>query len=299
MTGLSNYTADNELNYLTGQIGQPSLPTAWLALFTAVGTDAGTGFTEVSGAGYGRVQCSGTLTTNGTTTSAGGTIHINSLIPSWVQVGMSVLDISGGTVITAGTTIASIGVNTFNLSVPPTGTVGNGDMLALSAFAPATGTAPSTDTTGAVITFNQATGNWGTVVSWGLYDAQTAGDLLLWDFLGNFSWLPASVSSVQGGNGAVFTTHAHGYSNNDPIVCTNEYGGTFPTVTAGTLTSYTVNYVANVATDTFTLVTQPAGTNVINTTSTGAVLERKITQQSIPQNVTASFAAASFTLSAA
>lgn len=52
MTGLTNYSAFNVLNYLTGQKAMPALPAIYLALFTAVGTDVGTGFTEVSGGAY-------------------------------------------------------------------------------------------------------------------------------------------------------------------------------------------------------------------------------------------------------
>jgi hypothetical protein len=55
MTGLTSYSAENVLNYIVGKTAMPTLPTGHLALFTAVGTDAGTGFTEVSGGSYARV----------------------------------------------------------------------------------------------------------------------------------------------------------------------------------------------------------------------------------------------------
>ena len=55
MTGLTAYTAQNVLNYVVGKTAMPTLPTTYLALFTAVGTDDGTGFTEVSGGAYARV----------------------------------------------------------------------------------------------------------------------------------------------------------------------------------------------------------------------------------------------------
>jgi hypothetical protein len=41
----------------------------------------------------------------------------------------------------------------------------------------------------------QATASWGTVIAFALYDA-SSGNLLLWDYLGNFAWLPATVSSA-------------------------------------------------------------------------------------------------------
>jgi hypothetical protein len=100
----------------------------------------------------------------------------------------------------------------------------------------------------------------------------------------------------------VMTTHAHGYSNGDPIVATTEYGGSFPTATQESLTSYVVNYAANVATDTFTLSTSssaPSSANALWTSTTGDFMVRKIVQQSIPQNVTASFAASALTALAA
>lgn len=62
MTGLTNYTSNNVLNYVTGQTAMPTLPAAWLALFTVAGTDAGTGFTEVSGGSYVRMPTAGVWT---------------------------------------------------------------------------------------------------------------------------------------------------------------------------------------------------------------------------------------------
>lgn len=300
MSGLSDYTAQNELNFLTGQKAQPALPSVFLALFTVVGVDAGTGFTEVSGGSYARQQVAGTLLTNGTTSTSSGTLHFGT-VPAWVVPGMSVLDATGAaTQIGTGVTVTGTTTTTVTISSVPASQVGNGDTITFSAFAAAAGSQPSTDTnSGATITFPQATANWGTVVGWGLYDAATTGNLLLWDFLGNFAWLPASVSSAASGTGAVFTTKAHGYSANDPVVDTVEFGGTQPTVTQGTLTGYTINYVGASATDTFSLTTQSAGIVPIFTTSTGAVMLRKVTQQSIPANVTASFATSAFTLSAA
>jgi hypothetical protein len=59
MTGLTEFSAQNVLNYIVGKTAMPTLPTTFLALFTAVGTDAGTGFTEVSAGGYARVATAG------------------------------------------------------------------------------------------------------------------------------------------------------------------------------------------------------------------------------------------------
>jgi hypothetical protein len=55
MTGITAYTAQNVLNYITGRTAMPTLPTVYGALFTVAGTDSGTGFTEVSAGAYARV----------------------------------------------------------------------------------------------------------------------------------------------------------------------------------------------------------------------------------------------------
>jgi hypothetical protein len=281
MTGLTNYTADNLLNWVTGGIAEPSLPSVYCALFTAV---------------------AGAVSTNNTTASGNNTLHFAS-VPSWVVAGMYIYDATSPTAISGGTYISSTTSTTVVMSANAAGGgVGNGDSIVFTAFAAPSGTAPAQIQNNAVITFPQATANWGTCIAWGLYDASSSGNFLLWDFLGAFNWLPVSGSSVGSGNGMVCSTHAHGYSNGDPIVASAEYGGTFPTVTQGTLTSYTINYAANVTTDTFTLSSSssaPSSANAVWTSTTSDFMVRKLVQQSIPQNVTASFAANELTAIAA
>src|SRR5579863_10487303 len=127
MTGLTNYTADNLLNWLTGGVAEPSLPAVYCALFTAVGTDAGTGFTEVSGGAYARVQVAGAVATNNTTASGNPTLHFAS-VPSWVTVGMYIYDATASTVIPAATTVSAAGSTTVTMSANASGAgVGNGD----------------------------------------------------------------------------------------------------------------------------------------------------------------------------
>ena len=60
MTGLTDYTAKKVLDHIVGKTDMGSLPTGYIALFTAVGLDDGTGFTEVSGGNYSRVQTADT-----------------------------------------------------------------------------------------------------------------------------------------------------------------------------------------------------------------------------------------------
>ena len=72
MTGMTTLTRQNLLQYVTAKASMPALATpgsVWLALFTAVGTDAGTGFTEVSTGSYARV-----LTQAANINAAGSTI---------------------------------------------------------------------------------------------------------------------------------------------------------------------------------------------------------------------------------
>lgn len=217
MTGLSDYSAQSYLNYIVGKTNIASLPTAYLALFTAVGTDAGTGFTEVSGGSYARVATTG---------------------------------------------------STWNA---------------------ASGSAPSSNSNASPISFPVSSGSWGTVIAWGIYDAPTGGNLLFWDYLGNFPWLPATVSSASPG---VLTAKANGYSVADPLVFSTEYGGTAPSFSASNFTG--ILLVAHAATDTFD-VTNAA--TAVNTSSTGSGMVRKITQQSVPSGVVVSFAASQLSLS--
>lgn len=287
MSGLSDYSAKALLNFLTGQQAESALPSVWLALMTAVDTDAGTGGTEVSGGSYARVQVAGTATTNGTTAAGNAVLHFAST-PSWLVAGMTVYDVTSPSVIPAATTVLSTTGTTVTMSANATGGgVGGTDSIAFSAFSAASGSAPSQVTNNAVITFAQATGSWGTVIAFELRDAVTSGNLLLSDYLGNFSWLPATVSAASPGT---ITAKAHGYSNGDPFIFSTEYGGTAPTFGAGNYTG--VQTVAGAATDSFNVTG-------VNTSATGSGMVRKITQQSIPTNVTASFAASALTATAA
>lgn len=60
MTGMTDYLAQHVLNWSVGKTAMPSLPSGFLALFTGVGTDSGSGFTEVSGNAYARASFAGT-----------------------------------------------------------------------------------------------------------------------------------------------------------------------------------------------------------------------------------------------
>lgn len=213
MTGFSDYASQRILQHAVGKTSWTMPSTVALGLFTAVGSDGGTGFTEVSGGSYARVA---------------------------VQ------------------------------------TLWNA----------ASGSAPSTITNSASITFPAATANWGTIIGWGLYDAASAGNLLFWDYMGNFNWIPFSCTSASPG---VLTSPAHGFANGDSVVVSGgEYGGVLPT-TGGSWTGLLT--VAGVTTDTFNVG--------VNTTSTGDGMLRKVASQAINTGVTASFAASTLTLALA
>jgi hypothetical protein len=68
MSGFTDRVSQGILNHITGKSAIFSIPTAYVALFTGVGTDAGSGFTEVSGGSYARVS-----TAAGDWNSASGT----------------------------------------------------------------------------------------------------------------------------------------------------------------------------------------------------------------------------------
>ena len=102
MVGLSDYSAQNWLNYLTGRSAMPATPTAWLALFSAVGADNNTGFTEISGNGYARVNTSGKWTAGAggsgpITISNSATLAFPISTASWpLAIAWGLFDASGG-----------------------------------------------------------------------------------------------------------------------------------------------------------------------------------------------------------
>jgi len=292
MPGFSDYAAQAALNWESGQAAMPALGSRFLALFTTAPADSGSGGTEVSGGSYARVQVAGSAATNGSTASGNPTLHFAST-PSWIVAGMTVTDTTAPSAIAAGTTVLSTTGTTVTMSANAAGSgVGSGDTLQFSLWPAASAssgaepaTAPANVTNGGVATFPQASASWGTVVAFGIYDASTSGNLISFDYLGNYKWLPFTCSLASPG---VLTSPANGYSNSDPVVVTQKYGGTLPTTGgsfAGVLT------VANSTTDTFTVG--------VNTTSTGDGSVRKIVQQSVPANVQPAFNASSLTLTLA
>jgi len=213
MTGFTDRVSQGILGHITGKSAIFTMPTCYLALFTGVGNDAGTGFTEVTGGAYARVSTAAT---------------------DWNS---------------------------------------------------ASGSAPSTISNLNTLTFPTATANWGSVIAFGLYDASTAGNLLAWDFFGNYNWLPATVSAAAP---AVLTIPNHGFLANDLVEWTLEYGGANPTFTASNFTGQLV--VVSPTSNTFTTTN---GGTAVNTSAAGNGMVRKMISQSIVSGVQASFPAAS------
>jgi len=216
MAGLSNYSAQKMLDWLDGRTSMPAATTCYLALFTAVGTDANAGFTEAAYTSYARQSLA-------------------------------------------------------------------------AAFPAASGTSPSSSTSTGAVTFPACTNGAGGVIethiAWGIFDALTVGNLLMWDYLGTDDWRPFTCTLASPG---VLTVPAHGYSNGNSVVVSSEFGGSLPT-TGGSWTGLLT--VASAATDTFT-----AG---VNTTSTGSGMVKKVTSQQIVTGTIPTFNIGSIILKAA
>jgi hypothetical protein len=133
------------------------------------------------------------------------------------------------------------------------------------------GTSPSSIANANAISFPLSTGAWGTVVAFGLFDALTAGNLMVWDYFGVFDWLPATVSAASP---AVITVPGHGFSNGDLVEWTIEHGGVNPTFSASNFTGQLT--VANATTNTFTVTN---GGVAVNTSAPGNGSIRKILPQ--------------------
>jgi hypothetical protein len=141
------------------------------------------------------------------------------------------------------------------------------------------------------IVFPISTAGWGTINSFGIYDALTAGNLLAWDYFGNYPWMPSSIIAAAP---AVITQPRHGYLNGDTVYYSTEYGGTPPTYLQGSFTGPLV--VAQSLTDTFQVTN--AGV-VVNTATSGDGSFRKAASQQIIANVQATFPANSLNITLA
>jgi len=113
----------------------------------------------------------------------------------------------------------------------------------------------------------------GTVVGFGIWDASTAGNLLYWDFLGNFDPIPFISDNPAGDT---LTAPNHGLTDNDRVVVSAEFGGTLPTG----LTAGTVYHVVGSATDTFQ-VSLTQGGAAVTITADGEGFWREVTTKTL------------------
>jgi hypothetical protein len=152
----------------------------------------------------------------------------------------------------------------------------------------AAGTTPSSISNSTTLAFATASADWGIIVAFGLFDAPTAGNLLCWDYIGNYAWRPAVVSAASPG---VITLPNHGFIASDTVLWSIEHGGNTPTFSqsnfTGTLT------VVGPTTDTFTVTN---GGTAVNTSSSGNGMIRKYVPQAIINGAAATFPPASFTI---
>lgn len=149
------------------------------------------------------------------------------------------------------------------------------------------GSAPCTTSNGQILVFPQATpSGWGSIVAAAIFDALTGGDLIHWDYIGNFTWKPFTCSSASPG---VIDCPGHGLANGDQIVVSAEFGGTLPTLSAGSWSG--LQTVAGVSGDTFNVG--------LNTTSTGNGMLRKVVPITVNANNTPIFDVNQYNLSLA
>jgi hypothetical protein len=292
MPGFSDYAAET---YLNNAYGVNVSASRFAALFTGAPTsDAGTGGTECSGSGYARQQFAGSLAAGASWTTSSTTITLGSTAPAWLTAlgtvanpgyGVNVYDTTTGQQI--GVVQSISGAIVTLQAAAAHASSGSADNLQFSAFGPAAassgtepGVTPANITSTAQINWPAATGGgagFGTVVFQGVYDAVTSGNYFGGDYLGNYSWLAASISAASPG---VFTTHAHGYSVGDTVVATAKYGGAVPSFSQSNLTGLLA--IAHAATDTFD-VTNAA--TAVNTSSSGDLMVRKVGSQQVPSGV--------------
>lgn len=305
MPGMSDFSAGVYLDGVTGA-RQVMGTTPWarylMLMTTAPTTDLNpfTGFTEVSGGSYARVQFAGTVTVNGSTTTSSPTLHVAS-VPAWIAAmgpsangfGVNVYDVTTATYIGAISTCASAGTS-ITLQANALGAVGATDVLQFSAFPNASTSSgsepaitPVSVSSVAQINFAQSSGSWGTITSWAVTDAasSTPTNSYHWDYTGSGKWSPFECTLASPG---VFTVTDQSFSTGTFAAVQSKIGGTLPTTGgsfAGVLT------VTNISSSTFS-----AG---VNTTGTGDGLVRPVVEYTIGTSTTFYFPAAGLVITAA
>ncbi|HJU18995.1 MAG TPA: hypothetical protein VJ770_21275 [Stellaceae bacterium] len=323
-------TAQGILNHITGQAAIFASPSAYVALFTTAPTsDSGAGAVEVAGGNYARVATSSS-TWNAATGSGPSSITSaeavqfptaanlaapaapalnaqsgGSLAAGAVYVKVTYVSAGGETVPSSEASVA-VSLNQEVVVTSPSALAGatgykvyaatssGGEEVQNGGAAIAIGTNYTiiSIATGGAAPPSSNTASWGTVAAFGLYDAASGGNLLIWDWLGNDPWLPCTISQASP---AVFTAHAHGYSASDNVAYTTVFGGAAPTFSQSNLAGV-LAVGASPGTDTFTVTN---GGTAVNTSATGDGMVRKVVTQAVVAGVQPSFAAGQLALNAA
>ncbi len=126
-------------------------------------------------------------------------------------------------------------------------------------------------------TYAQASADWGDVVSWGLFDASTGGNLWV------FGEMVGTIKEfASDGSTDIVYSPAHGFSNTD-TVRVRALTGTLPSG----LSEGTTYYVRDAATDSFKLAASSGGAAI--DIGSGSGLIAKITVQNVANGNTAQF----------
>ena len=155
-------------------------------------------------------------------------------------------------------------------------------------WSPAAGSAPSSISNSVTLPFVVATADWGIVVAFGLFDALSGGNLLCWDYIGNYPWRPATVNVASPG---VITLPNHGFLAADLVLWSIEHGGVTPTFSQSNFTGALT--VVSPSLHDFTVTN---GGVAVNTSGAGNGMIRKYVPQAIINGAAATFPPASFTI---
>lgn len=153
----------------------------------------------------------------------------------------------------------------------------------------ASGSGPASTSNAQDLAFPTPTADWAPistpVVAFGAFDAASGGNLLWWDWLGNYPRKPFTADT-----GDLITSPGHGYAAGDAVVFTAEYGGSLPTG----LSADTVYFViaSGLTSDAFKVSTTQGG-SAVDLTAAGAGMVRKIDRKVIQTGDTVKFAGGS------
>lgn len=111
------------------------------------------------------------------------------------------------------------------------------------------------------ISFAQATANWGVVKAFGIFDASTVGNLLMWGPLGSS---PQPFCGLNAGD--IFHSPGHGFVDDDKVVLLQTNDNVLPTG----VVAETEYFIITASTDNFQLsLTQAGGAIVLTTDGQG------------------------------